>query len=515
MALVAAESPVIVANKNRSGLAVEELKRWTKSLTGAVVHDAATAAEVADIEAGFDTADAATASAPAPDAEAVETADAALSEDASTPCAGLCPAGFACFTAKAGGPAECLPDGALQCQACAVDANCAGGTCGKVDGEGPFCLVPCKLDAQGASSCAAGSTCLTTETDLHCVPNSGSCTCTAAAIGASKPCIAQGGCAGTRTCGATGWSACVAASPVAEVCDGVDNDCNGKTDDVPAVNLASDATHCGACDKSCTKWQVCSAGVCGGTGGSIPAVGGWITLGADNQHSGAALAEADNLPMTADWSVKLGTWQHHPVAIDGPRLFVTPISPSDGKTLRAYDVATGQLLWQHDFRQVASVGQPTAVGGKVFVGQNNNSPGTFLWVLGAATGKVLHAFPMSAQWDKYWAPLVVGDTVYTNGGNSGGMYAFSISQDQQLFYTGLEPWSAWSPALFGGNIFTFVAGHVRSHDPKTGKVLWETGVASQFSGYMMENAPVFDATQGYVVAVPNLYAFSPSTGAIL
>jgi hypothetical protein len=37
-----------------------------------------------------------------------------------------------------------------------------------------------------------------------------------------------------------------------EICDGIDNDCNGLVDDVPAAGFMTDPQHCGACNHNCT-----------------------------------------------------------------------------------------------------------------------------------------------------------------------------------------------------------------------------------------------------------------------
>jgi hypothetical protein len=36
-----------------------------------------------------------------------------------------------------------------------------------------------------------------------------------------------------------------------EICDGLDNDCNGRVDDVPSALVSQDPQHCGACNRNC------------------------------------------------------------------------------------------------------------------------------------------------------------------------------------------------------------------------------------------------------------------------
>jgi len=73
--------------------------------------------------------------------------------------------------------------------------------------------------------------------------------------------------AGTQTCTGGAWSATCAGevTPQTEVCDTVDNDCDGTPDD--GFDLTSDPDHCGACNVKCSvevenAVSTCSGGTC-------------------------------------------------------------------------------------------------------------------------------------------------------------------------------------------------------------------------------------------------------------
>ncbi len=127
----------------------------------------------------------------------------------------------------------CIPAaGGGDCSPCSEDSHCAGlpgGTCESLDG-GNFCVRGCSP----AEGCPDGFAC---GDDWLCRPVSLSCSCLPGLEGAMRPCMkgnSYGACSGTQMCdpGATpGWSACTAKTPEAEVCNGLDDDCNGLVDD--------------------------------------------------------------------------------------------------------------------------------------------------------------------------------------------------------------------------------------------------------------------------------------------
>ncbi len=82
---------------------------------------------------------------------------------------------------------------------------------------------------------------------------------------------------GTNACVDAGIVCASAYVPKAEVCNGIDDDCNGQIDET--FNLATDNANCGACNNACTTGTGCKASVCIETNCSD---------GIDNDHDGGA-----------------------------------------------------------------------------------------------------------------------------------------------------------------------------------------------------------------------------------
>ena len=198
-----------------------------------------------------------------------------------TLCVDTCDPGFHCKQISAVGGdlvSVCVARWNRLCDPCLHSNDCAALTlsdslCADRGDEGAFCATVCSKDADCPTgySCAS-ATSVEGKSASVCTRAAGSdgtpsaCPCSPRARSqqALTSCVATsqvGGqavaCAGTRRCDdahpdTAGLSPCEAAAPSTETCDGVDNDCDGVTDD-------------GSCDDG----NGCTSGVCAGTDGCV------------------------------------------------------------------------------------------------------------------------------------------------------------------------------------------------------------------------------------------------------
>ena len=209
-------------------------------------------------------------------------------------CQEECPSGWTCKQVGGTDPDlvfVCVSDYPTLCRPCSVGDDCEGvggakDACLSYGAEGAFCGGGCADDGD----CPWGFSCEESETLggvplEQCVADSGVCPCTdtSVALGLWTACAIDnewGTCEGKRICSEAGLSGCDAGVPGEELCNGLDDDCDGDLDEdtcddgnpctEDACGGAEGCEHVGLeggeCldGNACTVADHCEAGVCVG-----------------------------------------------------------------------------------------------------------------------------------------------------------------------------------------------------------------------------------------------------------
>lgn len=204
-------------------------------------------------------------------------------------CMDQCPVGMACINIPGGdGNVTCVDPAARLCAPCGNDADCQhkwvkDGRCIAQPGGGGRCGSVCGQDAD----CPKGYACSIVKTTTgaesqQCVPvddngDQVECLCSANAIGIGNTSVCSGPlagtnppltCAGTAVCKLADVAAkCTVAPPSKEACNGVDDDCNGATDELICDdNDPCTVDSCAVAKQACIHTPADQGSACGDDG---------------------------------------------------------------------------------------------------------------------------------------------------------------------------------------------------------------------------------------------------------
>jgi large repetitive protein len=215
----------------------------------------------------------------------------------------------------------------------------------------------------------------------------------------------------------------------------------------------------------------------------------WKTFGGDVGRTGRQDGSFAAMTFSPLWQATVNPSSNPPAIGSGLVLVSSSVYFGQG-SLVALDLATGTQAWQWQFPTAYSINPAAFADGRIYVQQGYHQWQTQLWSFSAATGAALWTAPHGAQWENYFAPCPVAGGVYINGGSYGGMYGFSQVDGSQRFFQSLEQYDAWAPTYYNGNIYSWVSGHLRAHQPDSGAVAWSVDCGWDWWGWSMDTVPV-------------------------
>lgn len=204
---------------------------------------------------------------------------------------------------------------------------------------------------------------------------------------------------------------------------------------------------------------------------AIPGVAPWSTYNGNATHSGYVPASFDPASFTRRWNrPETGAGTGQAPAIDKGRVFTVSGNWFGKWELAAINEADGNVAWRYDMGTLHRVNAPAAANGKVFVTSTGHQD-TFMWVFDQATGQLISKTTLYSQWERYLAPTVVGDMVYTNSGYYGGMVKFNSATNLvEWSNTALPQYDGWTPAVDGNYAYAYMNSQVYAVDTATGSI---------------------------------------------
>lgn len=187
-----------------------------------------------------------------------------------------------------------------------------------------------------------------------------------------------------------------------------------------------------------------------------------ITVGQDAAHSHSSAEPSLKAPLSLLWSAHFSSAVQPGVLVAGGRVYVAhpDATGNEGVYLEALEASSGRRLWSAQF--AADYGHAAlAYGdGKVFSVDRQA-----VRAFDASTG----ASVWSAEGSDDVAPVVVGDTLYVQGGN---LRAYATSDGSLRYSVGLDGGGSGSAAIAGDRLFTRTGCTDFAFDRLTGARIW-------------------------------------------
>lgn len=189
------------------------------------------------------------------------------------------------------------------------------------------------------------------------------------------------------------------------------------------------------------------------------------------------------------------------VAGDGI-VFSTPSTYFQTASLVANDLATGTELWRQSFDNYFSVNAPAVDLAKhrVYVETIDGSQTARLRAYDVVTGQFQWLAPLSAQWEHYLSPVIIGDRILAQAGTYGGLYSVNASTASVDWMSFQQQYDQWAPTTWSDP--TSVVGYTNQLvvvDLATGVNRFTLGDPQYvWNGYTVGQAPIVLGDHAFV-----------------
>ena len=218
----------------------------------------------------------------------------------------------------------------------------------------------------------------------------------------------------------------------------------------------------------------------------------WTTYQGNASHTGYNPVAMDIRVFRELWSKPVSTAALNPVTAGDGRVFVSTNAYFGVQDAKSLDARTGAEQWSRNFGNIHSVHPPAYADNTVYL-QTGGHGDSFLYALDATTGSVRFKSAYLNQWSRYFAPVVVGASVYVAGGYYGGMYAFSATEGVQRWFAQTNQYDQFTPAVSGGRVYAYTGNNqpkLTVADAATGALVYEIpDPGFVWDGWSMNTAP--------------------------
>lgn len=187
-------------------------------------------------------------------------------------------------------------------------------------------------------------------------------------------------------------------------------------------------------------------------------VADWETFQRNTTHSGYVPVTLNSTDFSPRWrwlAPETGNQLRPVVAANGRVHVVSSGYFATTSKLYALDETDSSEVWSQSMGSVFRVNDPAVSGGNVYVATSGHAD-TAMWSYAANDGTLRFSTAYSSQWETYYAPVIDNGIVYTNGGTYGGLNAFNTSDGSDAWFTGLNQYDTWTPAVDSNYVYAYL-----------------------------------------------------------